>query len=97
MTLHTNHYSSMYATILCKNVAFFEKCVALLHNFRTPPIYVPNQVRNQSIPVGKCKMLFCKIALTFDLLQHGSGKNAILLSKDPSNFAKPLSMKWHIH
>ena len=66
-----------------KIVAFFEKCVALLHR-ENPPIYVLNQVRNYSIPVGKCSMMFCKIEFLFKLLQHGFDKNAILLSKYPS-------------
>ena len=50
-------------------VAFFERCVALLPNFR-----------NHSIPVGKCSMLFCKIESILELLQHGFEKSAILLT-----------------
>ena len=43
-------------------VASFKKCVALLPNFnQNPPMYVLNDFRNHSIPVGKCSMLFCKI------------------------------------
>ena len=35
-------------------VAFFERCVALLPNFKeNPPMYVLNDFRNHSIPVGK--------------------------------------------
>ena len=69
-----------FATI----VAFFERCVALLSNFReNPPIYVLNHFRNHSIPVGKCSMLFCKIEFLFSLLQHCFEKSAILLSKGP--------------
>ena len=66
-----------FATI----VAFFERCVALLSNFReNPPIYVLNHFRNHSIPVGKCSMLFCKIQSVLELLPHGFEKSAILLT-----------------
>jgi len=80
-----------------KMVAFFGRC-ALLPNFREkPPIYVLNHLRNHSIPVGKCGMLFRKIEFLCKLLQHSFEKGAILLSKGPSNLAKPWSIKWHIH
>ena len=62
-------------------VAFFERCVALLPNFKeNPPMYVLNDFRNPSIPVGKCSMLFCKIESILELLQHGFEKSAILLT-----------------
>jgi len=62
-------------------VAFFERCVALLPNFKeNPPMYVLNDFRNHSIPVEKCSMLFCKIESILELLQHGFEKNAILLT-----------------
>ena len=61
-------------------VAFFERCVALLPNFKeNPPMYVLNDFKNHSIPVGKC-MLFCKIESILELLQHGFEKSAILLT-----------------
>ena len=63
------------------NVAFFERCVALLPNFKeNPPMYVLNDFRNHSIPVGKCNMLFFKIASILELLQHDFGKSTILLT-----------------
>ena len=62
-------------------VAFFERCVALLPNFNeNPPMYVLNDFRNQSIPVGKCRMLFCKIESILEFLQHGFEKSAILVT-----------------
>ena len=62
-------------------VAFFERCVALLPNFKeNPPMYVLNDFRNHSIPVGECRMLFCKIESILELLQHGFEKSAILLT-----------------
>ena len=62
-------------------VAFFERCVALLPNFKeNPPMYVLHDFRNPSIPVGKCSMLFCKIESILELLQHGFEKSAILLT-----------------
>jgi len=62
-------------------VAFFERCVALLPNFKEiPPMYVLNDFRNHSIPVGKCRMLFCKIESILELLKHGFEKSAILVT-----------------
>ena len=43
-------------------------------------MYVLDDFRRHSIPVGKCNMLFCKIESILDLLQHGFGKSAILLT-----------------
>ena len=43
-------------------------------------MYVLNYFRNHSIPVGKCNMLFSKIISILELLQHGFGKSAILLT-----------------
>ena len=61
--------------------AFFQRCVAVLPNFKgNPPMYVLDDFRRHSIPVGKCNMLFCKIESILDLLQHGFGKSAILLT-----------------
>jgi len=61
--------------------AFFERCVALLPNFKeNPPMYVLNDFRIHSIPVGKCSMFFCKIESILELLQHGFEKGAILLT-----------------
>ena len=42
-------------------------------------MYVLNDFKNHSIPVGKC-MLFCKIESILELLQHGFEKSAILLT-----------------
>ena len=62
-------------------VAFFERCVALLPIFKeNPPMYVLNDFRNHSIPVGKCNMLFCKIESILELLKHGFEKSAILVT-----------------
>jgi hypothetical protein len=38
---------------VAKIAAFFERCVALLPNFKENPMYVLNDFRNHSIPVGK--------------------------------------------
>ena len=43
-------------------------------------MYVLNDFRNQSIPVGKCRMLFCKIESILEFLQHGFQKSAILVT-----------------
>ena len=43
-------------------------------------MYVLNDFRNQSIPVGKCRMLFCKIESILEFLQHGFEKSAILVT-----------------
>ena len=43
-------------------------------------MYVLNYFRNHSIPVAKCNMLFFKIVSILELLQHGFGKSAILLT-----------------
>ena len=62
-------------------VAFFERCVALLSNFKeNPPMYILNHFRNHSIPVRTCSLLFCKIESILELLQHGFEKSAILLT-----------------
>ena len=55
MTLHKEHHSSMYATTFCKHCCILLKmCVGLLPNFKeNPPMYVLNDFRNHSIPVGK--------------------------------------------
>ena len=61
MTLHKEHHS-MYATTFCKHCCIFKRCVALLPNFnQNPPMYVLNDFRNHSIPVGKCSMRLCEI------------------------------------
>ena len=41
MTSHKEHYSSMYATALCKIVALFERCVAFnTSQFQGGPSFV---------------------------------------------------------
>ena len=75
MTLHKEHHSSMYAATFCKH-----RCVALLPNVKeNPPMYILNDFRDHSIPVGKCRMLFCKIESFLELLQHG-----LVLERVPS-------------
>ena len=57
--LHTEHYSSMYATTLCKNCCIRRKMRSITSQFQGKPSY--KHFRNHSIPVGKCSMLLCKI------------------------------------
>ena len=53
-TVHKEHHSSMYATTFCKLVAFFERCVALLPNFKeNPPMYVLSDFRTCKIILHK--------------------------------------------
>ena len=84
---------------VAKIAAFFERCVALLPNFREhPPIYVLNHFTNHSIPEEKWSMLVCKIECgCFLIATAWFEKSTISLSKGPLNLAKPLSIKWHIH
>jgi len=43
-------------------------------------MYVLNDFRIHSIPVGQCNMLVCKIETILELLQHGFEKRPILLT-----------------
>ena len=53
-TVHKEHHSLCMQQPFASIVAFFERCVALLPNFKeNPPMYVLNDFRNHSIPVGK--------------------------------------------
>ena len=56
-------------------------------------MYVLNYFRNHSIPVGKCNMLFSKIVSILELLQHGFGKSAILLTHSLKHVFLPLKVQ----
>ena len=56
-------------------------------------MYVLNDFRNHSIPVGKCRMLFCKIESILELLQHGFEKSAILADTFIETCVLPLKVQ----
>ena len=61
-------------------VAFFERCVALLPNFKeNPPMYVLNDFRNHNIPVGKMYIVCCFARLNLFLNYY-----SMVLTRAPS-------------
>ena len=57
----TNTISPCMQQPFANIVAFFKRCVALLPNFKeNPPMYVLNDFRNHSIPIGNVGCCFAR-------------------------------------
>ena len=88
MTLHKEHYSSMYATTLCNNCCILWKMRSITFQFQGEPSYICTE-----------NVVCCFVRLNFFFHYYSIvlKRTQSYCQRAPSNLAKPLSIKWHIH